>query len=54
MDAGMFKDAIGYMVRNDISYGNIKIINKYGKTKELTYEDIKRGRYVKMIKGFLK
>ncbi len=54
MDAGMFKDAIGYMVRNDISYGNIKIINKYGKTKELTYEDIKRGQYVKMIKGFLK
>lgn len=54
MDAGMFKDAIGYMIRNDISYGNIKIINKYGKTKELTYEDIKRGRYVKMIKGFLK
>lgn len=54
MDAGVFKDAIGYMVRNDISYGNIKIINKYGKTKELTYEDIKRGRYVKMIKGFLK
>lgn len=54
MDAGMFKDAIGYMVRNNISYGNIKIINKYGKTKDLTYEDIKRGRYVKMIKGFLK
>lgn len=54
MDAGMLKEAIDYLVRNGIPYGNIKLINKHGKVVEITYQDIKRGKYTKMIKGFLK
>lgn len=53
MDAGVFKEALDYIVRNDIPYGNIKVINKYGKMLEITYQDIRFGRYAKKIKGFL-
>lgn len=54
MDAGEFKEAVDYLVRNDIQYGNIKLINKYGDYKEIMYQDIRKGKYLKMIKGFLK
>lgn len=54
MDAGEFKKAVDYLVRNGIPYGNIKLINKYGDYKEIMYQDIRKGKYLKMIKGFLK
>lgn len=53
MDAGAFNEAIDYLVRNDIPYGNIKVINKYGDFKEMTRKDIEFGAYKKKIKGFL-
>ena len=54
MDADEFKEAVYYLVRNDIPYGNIKLINKYGDIKEIRYQDIREGKYLKIIKGFLK
>jgi hypothetical protein len=53
MDAGMFKSAIKQVVRKTNKYGNIILINKYGKHIEISRRDIKIGRYKLMIKGFL-
>ena len=53
MDAGSFKEAIEYLLRNEIPYGNIILMNKYGKTVELLKKDLKTGVYKKTIKGLL-
>lgn len=53
VDSGTFKDALKYLVRNEIPYGDIILVNEYGKTLTITYMDIKRGKYVRKIKGFL-
>ena len=53
MDAGQFKEAIEYIKRNNIRYGNIILINQFGKYKNISFKDIAKGRYVKKIKGFL-
>lgn len=53
MDAGVFKKAIDYLVRNDIPIGNIKLINKYGKFLDIERKEIRSGIYRKKIKGFL-
>ena len=53
MDAGVFKEAIDYLVRNNIPYGNLKVINKYGDFVEITKKDIRFNNYKKKIKGFL-
>lgn len=53
MDAGMFKKAIDYLLRNEIPHGNIILMNKYGKTVELLKKDLKTGVYKKAIKGLL-
>ncbi len=54
MDAGVFRDAIEYLKRKNFPCGNIKLINQYGDPIELTFTDIRNGRYLKKIKGFLK
>ena len=54
MDAGVFRDAIEYLKRKNFQCGNIKLINQYGDPLELTFTDIRNGRYLKKIKGFLK
>ena len=41
------------LVRNDIPYGNIKLLNQYGKQLELSHKQIADGKYRKKIKGFL-
>ena len=53
MDAGMFKEAIGYLIRNEMLHGNIILMNKYGKTVELLKKDLKTGVYKKAIRGLL-
>lgn len=53
MDSGLFKNAVDYLVRNEIHYGNIKLINKQGKVLELSEKDIAGEKYIKKIKGFL-
>lgn len=53
MDAGVFKDAIGYILRNEIPYGNLILMNKYGKLVELEKRDIKTGIFRKKIRGLL-
>ena len=50
----MFCEAIDYIVRNEIPYGNIKVLNKYGDFVEITKKDVEYGSYKKRIKGFLK
>ena len=52
MDMGAFREAIEYFTRNDLPYGNIKIINKYGKILEISTKDIRYNFYKKKIKGF--
>lgn len=53
MDAGVFYEAIDYLVRNNIPYGNIKLVNKYGKKIEITRREIMSNNYKKKVKGFL-
>lgn len=52
-DLGIFRDAIEQMKRKSSNYGNIILINKYGKVKELERIRIKNNKYLKDIKGFL-
>lgn len=47
MDAGVFCEAIDYIVRNEIPYGNIKVLNKYGDFVEITKKDVEYGSYRK-------
>ena len=53
MDTGMFKEAVDYLLRNEIPHGNIILMNRYGKTVELLKKDLKTGVYKKAIKGLL-
>jgi hypothetical protein len=53
MDAGLFKEAVDYLLRNEIPHGNIILLNKYGKAVELLKKDLKTGVYKKAIKGLL-
>ena len=53
MDAGQFKEAVDYLVRNNIPYGNVKLINKRGDLLEISKKEIRVGAYKKKIKGFL-
>lgn len=53
MDAGEFKSAVGYLLRNNLPCGNIKLVNKYGEILELSVKDIRGGKYKQKIKGFL-
>ena len=53
MDAGVFRDAIDYLLRNKIPHGDIVLLNKYGKVRIVSYKDIKNHRYSLKIKGFL-
>ena len=53
MDTGLFKEAVDYLLRNEIPHGNIILMNRYGKTVELLKKDLKTGVYKKAIKGLL-
>ena len=53
MDAGSFREAVEYLLRNDKPHGNIILINRYGKVVELLKKEIKTGIYKKIVKGFL-
>ena len=53
MDAGNFKNAIDYLIRNKVRIGNLKLLNQYGKILELTSKDMRYGAYKKKVKGFL-
>lgn len=53
IDSGLLKDAINYLIRNEIPYGDIVLINGYGNVLILTYNDLKSGKYARKIKGFL-
>ena len=52
-DVGMISKALDYLLRNEILYGDIVLINKYGKTTTITRRDIKNKSYIKKLKGFL-
>ena len=53
IDAGAFNDAVDYLLRNGISYGNIMLLNKYGRIRIITHKDIKSKVYIRKTKGFL-
>ncbi len=53
IDAGTFRGVIEQIRRNGNVSGDIVLINKYGKSKELERKDIISGKYLKLIKGFL-
>ena len=53
LDSGLFCEAVDYLLRNEIPYGNILLLNKYGKVQIITHKDIKSGSYARKIKGFL-
>ena len=55
IDSGNFSDAVEYMLRNEkrleFRIGNIRILNKYGKYRDITRADMRRNTYAKKIKG---
>ena len=53
MDVGTFRETIEYLLRNEKPFGNIILINRYGKVVDLLKKEIKTGIYKKIIKGFL-
>lgn len=53
MDSGLFKDAVDYLLRNNIPYGDIILINNYSRILELHKKEFRTGIYKKTIKGFL-
>lgn len=53
IDSGLFNEAIDYLLRNGIPYGNIVLMNKYGKVRIITHKDIRNEVYVRKTKGFL-
>ncbi|MBO7084242.1 MAG: hypothetical protein J6W30_10400 [Bacteroidales bacterium] len=52
-DVGMLSNTLDYLSRNNIPYGDILLLNKYGKMMTITYKDIKNKSYIKNAKGFL-
>ena len=53
MDSGAFHEALEYTLRNKIPYGDIILMNKYGKIRIISHKDIRNMNYVRKIKGFL-
>ena len=53
LDSGLFCEAVDYLLRNEIPYGNIVLLNKYGKVLIINHKEIKSGSYARKIKGFL-
>lgn len=53
IDSGAFKDAVDYLLRNGLPYGNIVLLNKYGRVRVITHKDIKSKVYIRKTKGFL-
>ena len=53
IDSGQFNESVDYLLRNEIHYGNIILMNKYGKVRLITHKDIKSKVYVRKTKGFL-
>lgn len=52
-DSGQFREAVEYMRRNKVPFGDIKLINRNGKIIDLSTKELANGRYVKIIKGSL-
>ena len=52
-DVGTLSNALDYLLRNNIPYGDILLLNKYGKMMTISYKDIKNKSYIKKSKGFL-
>ena len=53
IDSGLFNEAVDYLLRNEIPYGNIVLMNKYGKVRIITHKDIRNEVYGRKTKGFL-
>lgn len=53
MDLGQFRQVIEYMKRNNSKIGNIQLINRYGKVKDIDRKEFESGKYIKKLRGFL-
>lgn len=51
-DAGTFREMVKQFGRKNC-FGNVILMNEYGKIRELSTSDIRTGKYKKIIKGFL-
>ncbi len=52
-DAGQFREAVEYMRRNKVAFGDIKLINRNGRIIDLSAKELTNGEYMKIIKGRL-
>lgn len=51
-DAGQFREAVEYMRRNKVAFGDIKLINRNGRIIDLSAKELTNGEY-EIIKGRL-
>jgi hypothetical protein len=51
-DKDVICEALDYLRRNNIQTGGFTLVNRYGKCKNITKEEIKRGKYKGLLKGF--
>ncbi len=52
-DLGQLKEALEYLRRKGIKFGDMIVINRYGDVLELTNRDLRSGKYYKKMRGFL-
>lgn len=53
MDSGVFKETVDYLLRNKKAFGDLVLLNKYGRLLMINYREIKTKSYIRKIKGFL-
>lgn len=53
MGLGEFRDVIESMKRNEVSVGNIILINNQNKVVDLSYKEFAQHKYMKKLRGFL-
>ena len=49
----MIQKVVEYLFRNKMPFGDIILLNRYGKTLVINHKDIKSKAYARKIKGFL-
>lgn len=51
-DLSTFKDAVSELLRKKDKLGNIKIMDKYGRYRDIAERDLHNSKYIRKLRGF--